>query len=117
MGELLPAPFRLFGGLVVWALHFLVLYVYQAVACARGLGAVELAGMPAIRVMAVAATFVALALTGLLLLASREAAHAREPARPATARFESWMAPATSALAGLGILYNMIPALMLPLCD
>jgi len=116
MASLVPVPFRLFGALIVWALHFLVLYVHQAVACARGLGAAELAGLPAIRVTAVAATLVALALTGLLLLASREASRAHEPARPDTARFEGWMALAAAALAGLGIVYNMIPALMLPLC-
>jgi len=79
-------------------------------------GALALAGMPAIRVTAVAAALVALALTGLLLLASREAARAHEPARPDSARFEGWMALAASALAGLGIVYNTIPALMLPLC-
>jgi hypothetical protein len=54
--------FSIIAGPMVWAVHFLVLYVTAAVACAKGFFDVELAGIGVVQLVAAAVTLGAVTL-------------------------------------------------------
>lgn len=104
-------------GLLIWGAHFGTLYAIHAVACERGLADARLLGLPFVPALASAATIAALLALALL-------------ARPALARlgipeldggeeeprFRLWLALTASAAAGLAILFQTVPALVLAAC-
>ncbi|HET6520542.1 MAG TPA: hypothetical protein VFG47_12100 [Geminicoccaceae bacterium] len=53
--------FSIIAGPLVWAVHFLVLYVTAAVACAKGFFGVEVLGLGVVQTVAAAATLGAVA--------------------------------------------------------
>lgn len=59
--------FLLFGGLLIWAAHFMFVYSANAVACQRGLENVRILGIGLIPFTVVLATLVALAVAGYVL--------------------------------------------------
>jgi hypothetical protein len=85
------------SGVVVWALHFTLIYGFTALACARGFGA-------AAPWVVGAATLVAAALAVALVLTNLD----RE--------FTRWMTAAVAAAALLAILWEGLPAVMVQAC-
>ena len=59
------------GALVVWALDFLVVYVFAALVCARGWSAAKVFGISAVPFAAAVSTFTALAATAAIALIAR----------------------------------------------
>ena len=106
------------AGLLIWAAHFAVVYMANAVACERGLARVRLIGLPLIPLLVVAVT--ALALFGVAVIAWR----AWGQLGGGTARvgdsddpgFLSWFTLATAALAGLAIIWAGLPWLLVRAC-
>lgn len=93
------AALRLSAGVLVWALHFGVLYGFTALACARGFpGAVPW--------VAGGATLAALAAIALLFL--REI--------PGRAEFVAWVSVAVAGLALVAVLYQTVPLFLVPVC-
>lgn len=88
---------RLSSGVVVWALHFAVVYGFTALACARGFG-------HAAPWFVGAATAVAALLATVVLL------------KNLGAEFTRWMGAALAAAALLAILWEGLPALMVDAC-
>lgn len=65
--RLTSKTFLLFGGLLIWAAHFMFVYSVNAVACARGLQDIRVFGAGLIPFTVTIATLIALAAAGRLL--------------------------------------------------
>jgi hypothetical protein len=98
---------RMCAGIIVWAVHFAVIYGYAALACALGLGEVRWPGAT-VSVVVVAATVIALGATlAVVVLAMRAK----------TSAFEDWMTAGIAAIAAVAILWEgLLPVFILPAC-
>jgi hypothetical protein len=104
------------SGLVFWAAQFTIIYGITAVACARGWWEIPLLGLDLVRVSVAAATLLALAATAVVLWrASR--ARGRGPDEEPSERFVKSVTIWVCALALVAIVYNGLPALILPACS
>jgi len=106
------------AGLAVWAAHFGAIYATNALACERGLASGPgVLGLPFVPTVVAGLTLAALAVLGLLL---RWALARLDPpldeGGEAEPRFTRWFAAATSALAALAVLFQAVPALVVPPC-
>ena len=88
---------RLSSGVIIWALHFTVIYGFTALACARGFGA-------AAPWTVGAATLVAAALAVALIVTNR------------STEFTRWMTAALAAAALVAILWEGFSVFMVPAC-
>jgi hypothetical protein len=92
---------------VVWALHFTAIYVINALACARGIGAghvplsIAIASVPAFAAI--------LYLTGL---SWRRARPGEEEAEP----FLNWLGFLLCALVLIALTWNVLTILLVPAC-
>ncbi len=91
---------RISAGIIVWILHFVAIYGFTALACARG------APQPVPWVIA-GATIAGIA--ACLVIVAKEFAR-RE-------RFESWLAAGVAAFALLAILWEALTVFMVPICE
>jgi hypothetical protein len=100
------------GGLLVWSLHFLVVYTGAALACEIGWGQGFL-GLSANEAIVLVAT--AVALLALVLLAVLPAGHPVRRGDPETNvdRFLVWQTRAVAALSAAGTLYVAYAAVIL----
>lgn len=106
------------AGLVVWAVHFGVVYGASAIACERGLAGRTLLGQPLVPALVLGATALALAAVALVgLRAWRRLEHGLagqegedEP------RFMVWLAAAIALLAALAIVWEGLPVLLIRPC-
>lgn len=106
------------AGLIIWAVHFGVVYVANAIACERGLAGRSLLGQPLVPVMVLAATTVALGILGLIgLRAWRRLDHglAGEDGEDGT-RFTAWLTTAITALSALAVLWEGLTVLFVRPC-
>lgn len=104
-------------GLVIWALHFGAIYMVNAVACERALAGTRLVGLPFVPVAVAGLTVVAL---GALLLVMRAGLRGLAPplddGGEGEPRFTRWFGVATAALAALAVVFQAVPALVMPPC-
>jgi hypothetical protein len=92
------AALRISLGVILWALHFTVIYGFTALACARGFGA-SASWVVGVATVVAAAAALALIVTHL------------------STEFTHWMTAAVAALALVAIIWEGLPALMVPACD
>lgn len=90
---------RMSSGVVVWALHFAVIYGFTGLACARGWA-------PLVPPAVVFATGVALAAALAVIVAGFTK----------RGEFESWMSAALGGFAFIAIAYEGIAVLIVPAC-
>ncbi|MBX9753074.1 MAG: hypothetical protein K5Q68_26035 [Roseococcus sp.] len=109
LGVLLSA-----AGLAVWAGHFTVIYAVTALACERGLTGRMLLGLPLVPAMVGLATLLALALLGLVMRPGLPGITDR--AQETEPHFTRWFAAATALLSALAVLFQAVPAMLLPNC-
>jgi hypothetical protein len=100
------------GGLLAWALHFTLAYGAQSALCARAMEGGTLLGWPLVPAMVVAATLLCLGWVGIVAWRAWQ----RMQAAGGTGRFLDSFALGSSLLAAIGILYQALPALLLPSC-
>lgn len=110
LSELISAS----SALVLWALHFSLIYMVTAVACARGLSTHRLAGLPTLPLLIMGAS--ALALLAMLLVALRAWGEWKASPRPGAHRFLSLFALSTTPIAALGVVWATIPVLLVEPC-
>lgn len=118
------SPYRLTGmaaPMAVWALHLVVVYSLQGLACAEGWNRVRFAGAEALTWWLVGLTLPALAVlawTGLRgWRAWREARPGSDaPAHAARRRFAAAVTGALSVMAVVAVCFTTIPVLLLPGC-
>ena len=88
------------SGVIVWAIHFVAIYGYTGLACARAME-----------------RSVPWAVGGATLIAATAAlAILARAMRTAGRSFESWMAAGIAALALIAILWETLPVMILPVC-
>lgn len=100
-------------GPIVWAVHFLVIYVVTALACARHFASAQWLGMGAVQAMIVAATVVSLV---VLAIAMRLLRPAFSGLSGDSQEFARNMAVALALLSVLAIVWDALPAFMVPVC-
>jgi hypothetical protein len=93
----MTAALRMSLGVALWALHFAVVYGFTAIACARGFGGA------APWVVGVATAAAAAAAVAIIL------AHL-------SPEFTRWMTAAVAGVALVAIVWEGIPALIIPTC-
>src|SRR3546814_11085129 len=104
------------AGRLIWAAHFLLIYGFAALACARGFADVRLLGAGVVPLIVGAATAVAiLAVAAMLLLALLGPGKENAAARGGP-RFLRWMTALVSGLSLVAIVWTGLPVLLLPAC-
>jgi hypothetical protein len=101
------ATIRMFGGIIIWAAHFTVIYSFTALACARGFSSAAWLGLSIVQWAVGAATALAVIATLALIVRAARAAHSS---------FEDWLSVSVSGLALIAIVWEGMPALMVPAC-
>jgi hypothetical protein len=99
-------------GFLVWILHFLAVYAATAVACVLGLGAADASVRSTFVTALVIVTVVAAAVVVLHAL-KRYRRHDEVPNR----RFLRGITIGHDAIATVGILYQLFPILLVPVCQ
>jgi hypothetical protein len=111
-----PAIAAAVAGLLIWALHFGLVYAANAIACARGLAGAAWFGLPALTLVVLGITALALAAVGMIAWRawrSLDGGLAGEEGEDMP-RFTAWLAVGAALLAGLAILWEgVVPVLML----
>ena len=106
--------YRLLGpvfGLFIWAMHFLAIYAATAIACVLGLGASDVGVRSTFTATLVAVTVAAAAGVGLHALT-----WSRRQEKIPDRRFLMEITLGLDAIAVLGILWQLFPILMVPVC-
>lgn len=124
MGRVIPRDslVGIVGGPLVWTVHFLLVYVFTAVACAFRFADLTFLGTSIVNSLMVIATLLAVAVIGWLgWLAWGRYRRAGGPERtddPLLSRhqFFSLVALLLCVLSAIGVVYEGIPLLMLPAC-
>lgn len=104
-------------GLAIWAAHFGVVYAANALACERGWAEERLLGLPLVPTAVALATLAALG--GLALVFRASVRGMRPPydvAGEEEPRFTRWFAAATCALSALAVVFETVPAFVVPPC-
>lgn len=97
------------AGLLIWAAHFGAVYIFTALACARGVGAGP-GNTPAIAAGIAIATALAVAAIAALLRHALQGAWYHQ-AHAANMPFLAWLTAAVAAYALLAVLWTALPAL------
>ncbi|MGH8718626.1 MAG: hypothetical protein ACREV0_06740 [Burkholderiales bacterium] len=93
------ATFTMFASLLIWAAHFLIIYLTTGIACAR----------------ASPNDFVPWVIGGVTLLAVLALVMVMRTARAAEP-FAAWIGVSLAALAMIAIVWESLPVLIVPIC-
>lgn len=107
--------FFIWGGLLIWAADFLFVYVFAALACARGFEHMRIAGVGVVQFMTLAASLAAS--IGAVLLMRRALSELRSGAPASTCRFHAFLSASLSGLALVAIAWSALPPLLSPTCE
>ena len=106
------------GGLLVWAIHFTIIYGFTTVACTKNFAITNMLGLGIVPLAIGAVTLAAFATTGAVLMAAMSG-----PIPPRSVRYgdttEHFMRYTTVAIAALSLVaiaWNAIPALLFAPC-
>jgi hypothetical protein len=99
---------RMFSGALIWAVHFIAIYGFTTLACARGFATMQWLGVGIVAWAIGAATMIALvAAVAVAVYATRTV--------PVNG-FTEWITAGVAALAALAIVWEALPAIMVPAC-
>jgi len=103
------------GALVAWLGAFLVVYVFAAIACAKGFAHVRILGLP---IVPVVTTLTCLFTAGITIVLMRKVgARLRTEAASEHERFIGFVAFATSAIAIFALVLLALPPLVMNACQ
>ncbi len=116
--DLIRKSLFMVGGLIVWAVQFTVIYGFNAIACARRFHEVDILGMGVVPLVVTAATVVAVLVTAAILLAAyRRIGPARDARDDKPVNdFMRYTTITIAALSLVAIVWNGVPALIVPSC-
>ena len=98
---------RISSGVIIWALHFLAIYGFVALVCARELAGVRWLGIGvAPLAIGVATLIAAAALIAMIVSAMRRGASS----------FTEWMTAALATLGLIAVVWESLAVLMVPTC-
>jgi hypothetical protein len=115
------APFvGALGGLIVWAAHFGLVYVANAIACERDLAGRTVLGLPLVPVLVLGASALALLVLGVIASGAERRLRRSPAGEPGEEdderRFLARLGLAVALVAALAILWQSVPALILRPC-
>ena len=99
---------RICAGVIIWAAHFTVIYGYTGLACARRDTAAAETWLEAVPWVIAIASVAAAALTLLFIAPALRGRGSND--------FTVWMSGGVAALALVGIVYEALAVLWIPLC-
>lgn len=102
------------GGLLVWMADFVVVYVFAAVACARGFADVSWLGVPIVTATTIVASLIAGAITVLLVRRGYRLQSAVET--DDHSRFIGFVTYASGGIALIALVLLVLPALVVTAC-
>lgn len=105
--------FLVVGGLLVWMANFVFVYVFAALACARGFADVNLLGLPVVPLASVLATLLAGAVTVAIVRRGRVLYRESDE----HTRFIGFVTWAGGALALVALVLLVMPALVVSACS
>lgn len=114
-----PTILYLTGGLVIWAVRFLAVYSFTAIACSRGWDAEVVQGIGLVPLGIGIATAAAVAASAVLLLGAAWRLRKMRSVLGGEAenrRFVQYSAGGIAALAILSILWEVVPLYFIPIC-
>ena len=106
--------FLIFGGLLVWMADFVFVYVFAAVACAKGFADASLLGLPVVTVVTLLASLLAGVVTVLVARRGYRLQSASE--MDEYTRFIGFVTLAGGALALVALLLLVMPILVVSAC-
>ena len=106
---------RMFAPLVIWAVHFLAIYAFTAIACERRFADTNWLGVGVVPWTIGGVTLVAAAAALVTIWLALRDVPGRAP-RSETSQFLHWMTAAFGALTLLAILWEALPVLLVPVC-
>ncbi|GAB4354007.1 MAG: hypothetical protein Kow0060_04790 [Methylohalobius crimeensis] len=110
-----PLTLRMLSGALIWAFHFGVLYLFTALACARGFSAMNWHGIGVVAWVIGAATLAAV--SSVMVITVRSIRYIRNHTAPENAlRFMLWMTAAIGGLSLVAIVWQAVPVLLIPAC-
>lgn len=106
--------FLIFGGLLVWMADFVFVYVFAAVACAKGFADANLLGLPIVTVVTLLASLLAGVITVLILRRGYRLHNA--PETDEHTRFIGFVTFASGGLALVALVLLVMPVLVMSAC-
>lgn len=106
--------FLITGGLLVWIADFAFVYVFAAVACARGFADVSWIGVPIVTLITLLASAIAGAVT--VLVVRRGYRLQRDGAADEHSRFIGFVTLASGGIALIALVLLVLPALLVSAC-
>lgn len=106
-----PTTFLIWSGLLIWAADFLLIYVIQAIICAKGYADLSVAGLPAIPATTLLCTLAAMFATAFITI--RCARRLLDGPSDQRVRFTFFITAAVGALALVAIVWTALPGLLL----
>jgi hypothetical protein len=105
------------GGMIAWAVQFTVIYGATSTLCGRGWADAKLFGIGLVPFTILTATLATMVTASILLVVSlREDQQLRDSPTPATHSFLSRVGVMINGLSLVAILWNGVPAFILPAC-
>lgn len=105
---------RMLSGIIVWGVHFMFVYVFTALACARRFHDLSWLGTSLVVWGVGIATLAAVA--GILAFSLPAWLSHRRPGDRGTHGFLDWMTIAFGMLSLLAVLWVALPVLLVPIC-
>jgi hypothetical protein len=106
-----PTSFLLWSGLLIWAADFLLIYVIEAIACAKGFADAAILGIGIVPWTTLVCTLAATVATALTL--RRCVRQARAAQSDERVQFTLFVTAATGGLALIAIAWTALPGLLL----
>ncbi|MEJ7667984.1 MAG: hypothetical protein WKH97_04455 [Casimicrobiaceae bacterium] len=106
---------RMFAPLLIWAVHFLAIYAFTAIACERRFADANWLGVGVVPWTIGGVTLAAAAAALVTIWLALRDVPGRAP-RSETSQFLRWMTAAFGALTLLAILWEALPVLLVPVC-
>lgn len=106
-----PTTLLIWSALLIWAVDFLLIYIVQAIVCAKGYDAVTVLGLPAIPATTLLCTLAALLAASIVTV--RCVRRIRAGPTDERVRFTLFVAAAIGGLALTAIVWTALPGLLL----
>ncbi|HCQ47008.1 MAG TPA: hypothetical protein DIW53_09590 [Achromobacter sp.] len=106
----------LIAGPLIWMVHFLGIYIVNALACARPASALAMqaAGLPVSSWVIIAASVAAW--MAIAAAARHAARRSRRENAPDGARFRAWLTGALCVLSALAVVWQTVPVFLVAAC-
>jgi hypothetical protein len=98
----------MFSGALIWAVHFMAIYGFTTLACARDFATTQWLGIGIVAWAIGAATIIALAAAVAVAVSATRTAP--------VIGFTDWITAGVAALAALAIVWEALPVIMVPAC-